>query len=181
MSQGGEGRRLPTALWPGCCLGWEKASRRRSRSAGSGSVVAALLLATWWLGAPVRASWLQGHLAGGIGACAGPLCLAVWGAWPSQVLDGASVGGLGGARACGTAFNSCLDRQGLTGPVGCHLWAPGGLCPMAMGALSRGFLCCRLGGCVFAPVMGCLGSPWELLVAWVLGPLCLLLCVCAWT
>ena len=38
-------------------------------------------------------SWLPGHLAGGIGACAGPLCSAVWGACSSQALGGASVTG----------------------------------------------------------------------------------------
>jgi len=43
---------------------------------------------------PVGTSWLPGHLAGGIGACAGPLCSAVWDAWPSRVL-GSGIGVLG--------------------------------------------------------------------------------------
>ena len=37
------------------------------------------------------------------------------------------------------------------GPVGCRPWFPGGLCPMLVGALSGGFLCSLLGGCVVVP------------------------------
>ena len=49
----------------------------------------------------VGTSSLPGHLARGTGAFAGPLCLAVWGAWPLRVLGVASAGGFGGAQALG--------------------------------------------------------------------------------
>jgi len=71
---------------------------------------------------------LLGHLARGTGACAGSLCLAVWGVWPSRVLGGASAGGFGGRSSSwgmGPARVPCLGGWGLEGSVGCCPWFSG--------------------------------------------------------
>ena len=72
------------------------------------------------------------------------LCLGVWGRSSSWGL--------------GPVSGPCLDGWRLAGSVGRCPWFPGGLCPMLMVALSGGFLCSLLGGCVVVPAVGFLGS-----------------------
>jgi len=129
---------------------------------------------------PLGTSWLPGHLARGTGACAGPLCLAVWGAL-SGIEWGLCRGvwGRSGSWGLGLAHGPCLGGRGLAGSVGCCPWFLGSLCPMLMGALSVAFLCSLLGGCVVVPTVGfpgsvlCGGCWWP----GSCGTLCLLLIV----
>ena len=72
------------------------------------------------------------------------LCRGVW--------------GRSGSLGPGPVHGPCLGGWGLAGSVGCCPWFPGGLCPMLMGALSKGFLCSLLGGCVVVPAVGFPGS-----------------------
>jgi len=72
------------------------------------------------------------------------------------------------------ALDMCLGGRGL---LGYCPWFPEVLCPMAVVALSGGFLCCLLGGSVVVPAVGCSGTVLHGGCWWpgFWGPLCLLL------
>jgi len=102
--------------------------------------------------------WLSGAL-GPLGYWVGPL-----------------PGGLGALRLLGPG-SGARPMSGRLGPgsVCCCPWFQRGLCPMLMGALSGGFLCSLLGGCVVVPAGGFLGSVLRGGCWWPgsCGPLCL--------
>ena len=112
-----------------CCSRW-----------GGVAVASAHCFTHLWACLDFRGTWPgTGPLCGCLGRLAlsgigWGLCRGIW--------------GRSGSWGPGPVPCPSLGGWGLAGSVGCCPWSPGGLCPMLMGALSWGFLCSLLGGCV---------------------------------